>query len=267
MINEFNKRIRKQYPLSELFDKILEKLDILRIMSAPNSFELFKRRHNSSELYYRVSLVEFYFHTVINTLEDLDKTILKYLDKYPNEHWRKFAMDDKLEAIEEYGGEDEDYTEEGTVKSYFSDDELIHFSFPSRLRGLMPNIVSDTQHVDLSIAYNILENENKFNAKNILSEFFNTNIETYSEDENGDIKKVDWAEERLIEAQEQFRSDTLYGTLKMFMLYLIGLVNDIKNLDPTEDNKDVFVTIRHNIERILNLNLSFHNLSGDNCPF
>lgn len=67
--------------LAHLFNTVLNKLDIFRIISAPITFEKKGKTERNFELFYDTCLWEMYFHEVVNKL----KHWIEVLDEYEAE--------------------------------------------------------------------------------------------------------------------------------------------------------------------------------------
>lgn len=155
-------RIDDDSLLANFFNKVLGSLNTARIISAPSTFRN-KDDENSRyciDLFYDTCLWEMYLHQSIYKLRGWIKTLDEYLTEFGGS-WKYYASSKRIESVNEYGGDDDDYNEDGSVKVMdIPNDRLEPYSV---IRELVcddwTDIVQETIPKDLERLYGCLQAE------------------------------------------------------------------------------------------------------------
>lgn len=127
-------RIKDGSRLADLFNQVMHKLDIVRIVSAPSTFEMVNKDEQCVELFYESCLWELYFHGVVDKLNRWVKVLNEYESEFGS-NWKYYASSKRLESIKEYGGDDKDYDTEGNIRTLNLSNEDLGVLFDSYRLG------------------------------------------------------------------------------------------------------------------------------------
>ena len=259
--------IENESNLAKFFNMVFEKLETFKMISSPDLHaynDLYSAKGKTSEvvknasiLFYEACLLENYLHSIIEHLTDWKEKAIRYNSEFSGS-WRFYAIAEHRDGIKEYGGEDTDYNKDGSIRTDFTDEELKGADIVSQMVDYN-HIFLTTKPEHLYLIYNLLLN---IGDTNIFKFFENQGIplSTYSRDENGNMVKNTWADEKCMEAKDQHICDTLAEMLYSVVAEVSGLVVEVEKLKYNSDNKKFFTELPERINAIMDLQISILSL-------
>ena len=220
-------------------------------MSCPHTFYPGKQ-HEMAMLFYNVCLCELYFHRVISKLAEWKTLSQEYQTEF-NSSWKYYASSRRLKLIEEYGGDDEDYNDDGSIKTEVGEEALASYSILHDLVHEGSDIVIDTVLFDLSTIISMIQTDAKFDVIEALSSVSGADIPTYREDADGNIVKQTWVDNALVKAEKEDRADIMVNMLSGLVASIQYIVCKVKDMDAACDNKEFFPWLDESIDKILDL--------------
>lgn len=256
---ELLSRIDDDSLLANFFNKVLGNLDMARIISAPRTF-----RHKDDEnsrycidLFYDTCLWEMYLHQSIYKLKGWIRTLDEYLTEFGGS-WKYYASSKRIESVNEYGGDSDDYNEDGSVKVIdIPNDRLEPYSV---IRELVcddwTDIVQETSPKDLERLYGCLQAKANFSITDFIKVKMGVDIPIYQKDDNGNTVKMGFADKVLHKAAEQNNSEVMGSYVLLVCYCMHDLVSAIKSLNPFEDNVEALTSVRNDSMRLLSMSFS-----------
>ncbi len=247
--------IEDNSPLAGLLNRILGELDTIRLISAPSTFEMMEKKEEVNfKLFHETCLWEMYLHGVIEKLNHW----IEILEEYENEFdssWKYYASAKRIESIKKYGGEESDYDSEGNVRiENLTAKDLEHDTvIRSLVQDDWQDIVQETTLDHLGGLVNALQAHAKLSVRDVFKKLYNQDIPMYKQDKNGDMVKMNFADEILMKTSDELRAED-YSSIVLCVCFNIQLmIGRIKALDSFSDNKDELLSIRKDAEAMLNL--------------
>lgn len=240
--------------LADLFNQVMHKLDIVRIVSAPSTFEMVNKDEQCVELFYESCLWELYFHGVVDKLNRWVKVLNEYESEFGS-NWKYYASSKRLESIKEYGGDDKDYDTEGNIRTLnLSNEDLECYSILTDLvQDDWRDIVQETKAEHLSGLCASLQTQAKISITDVLKNISGQEIPMYKEDEDGNMFKMTFVDRALSKASDGSRADDL-STMVLFVCHSIQfLIEKVRKLEKFCDNKEQLISVRNDVECLLNL--------------
>lgn len=251
---ELFSRIEDSSRLANLFNQVLHKLDVIRMVSAPSTFEKKEEDECGINLFYESCLWEMYLHGVIDKLNRWNSILNEYESEF-NSKWKYYASSKRIESIKEYGGVDEDYDNEGNIRTMnLSDKELECYTV---IRDLVQDdwrdIVQETRPVHLSGLCSALQTQAKVSITDIFKNAVGQEIPMYKEDENGNMIKMNFVDLALSKASDEFQADS-FSSIVLFVCHSIQyLIEKIRSLEKFHDNTEQLISIHDDVVYLLNL--------------
>lgn len=258
----FNQPVEGNSNLHKLFNNILATLNNARAVSSPKTFDQVKQIE-LHETFYNVCLCELYFHRVIKKLTDWKKLGQEYQEEFGS-NWRYYAASKRMDFIREFGGEDEDYNSDGSIKTEVSDDNLRYFTIVNELITDGICIVTDTAPTDLSAIVSMIEADAKLNVSDMLFQLTGKEVPTYKKDADGNMIKQTWVDNALDKSVKSARADDLITALTGVVCSLRFIVSYIKSLDPLCDNKEFFPLFVETIDKFFNMDFIHTGVEAKN---
>lgn len=258
MTYELHQTIKDNSRLAKIFNSILSKCNLQRIISCPRTFEDMKSEYLAENMYlfYIGTLHELWMHKTVSRLKEWREKINEYLSDYNGSHVY-YACCKRLEYIKEWGGEKYDYDENGEIKTEGIDKELMQpYTIVSELKEYGRDIVTETVPEDLQGLATALD----IHAKSDISEIFrNDAIHPYrmQTDEYGETIMVEMSREdmELMKIARSVNATDMLLAAKNVCSCVNEIYNDILELDPEEDNKERLTHICYNISALLDYRL------------
>lgn len=242
--------------LGLLFNEVFDALEPSRSVSAPDTSSVngWKDQKKQAVTFYDMCLLEIYLHNIIETLSEWKTVSTRYNDEFHGS-WKYYAVSRRLEGIRESGGEDDDYNEDGSIKTDVSDEKLIEDTVLTELaHPHWKSIFLSTEPSDcLKYCYMIIQAGN-YSFKDAIVEKTGKTFKTYRL-EDGQMIENDWMDDALHKVEKQLAHDKVALLLWSALIALRNLVNEIQKLPQTEDHKEFFQSLPQRIQNILDLKI------------
>ena len=260
----FNK-VNDDTPLGRLFNEVFNVLEIPRSISAPADTTVDGWENSEkSLLFYKMCLMEQYLHSIMDNLSKWQTLTEKYAKEF-HYSWKYYALSNRIDLIKEFGGDDDDYNEDGSIRTDFSDEELINDTILSDLADPQTNsIFLSTTPMNCLTTCNLIVH---LGANSIFDFFKNATgkpIRTYRKNEDGKFIQNDWIDDAMIKAEEELAHDHAATLLWSVLLFIYSLVCKVKELSKTEDNMIFFKKLPKLIDTIFNLKIPLLKLPDIN---
>lgn len=243
--------------LAVYFNKIIGELETVRIFSSPRTFEDTKKENKDySAIFYQTVLWELWFHGVVERLNEWNEILNEYFSEYEGK-WKFYACSKRLEAIKEYGGEETDYNEDGSIRTLnLTEDDLRHHTaLGEMVQDDWRDIVQETTCADLQYMISCLKTHASFSLSDAFKECFGKEIATYKQDENGNMVPMSFADKAMDKAVEQYTADGMAIGITLVCEFIQRIIRDIRAMDKFSDNRDKLIQIHKDVRNILDFNL------------
>lgn len=245
------KRIGDDSSLSKIFNRVLRKIDLVRIISAPSTFSVKDHDNRMRELFYDTCLWEMYLHGVVKRLREWEAVLAEYEDEFLSS-WKYYAASKRIAAIRDYGGDRDDYDKDGNVKTMITEKDLMAYSVIGDLYfDDWRDIVQDTKPDDLSGMGAAMRVNADISFTDMLKECFGKEIPTYKRGTDGNIVKMGFGDHVLAKISGQDEAEELISFVVGIAYIISVVVENIKGLPKDEDNKDVLRCLRTLVNNLL----------------
>lgn len=192
--------IQSNLPLVKAFNKIIGKVQTLRIITLPRIFEDVRGEDASfkKSVYYQTVLWEKWMHEVVARLQEWDAAIDEFFDEFDG-IWEYYALSKRLDFIKECGSDDEaDYNPDGSIKTTgIQNCQLNYHTIFQNLYHECVDNVQDSHPSDLSPLIQALDTNSCFSLSDVLYNATGKRISRYTLDENGNICTTTFAEREM----------------------------------------------------------------------
>jgi hypothetical protein len=261
-MKELIEPIESDTPLAKAFNRVMAKIQLLRIMSIPRVFRDSKDEMAAFRMqnYYETVLWEKWLHGVLGRLEEWSKTINAYFDEF-NGSWEYYALSKRLDFIREFGSDvEEDYNSDGSIKTQsITREQLKYHTLFSDLYHDSVDIVQDTEPSDLYSLMSALNANSCMSIIDVLQQLSCKGIRSYIVDKNGNIRLAtedDRTQMRISELAEAIDLGQLVFAVAQLMETLTSEIESIYKSDRAfEDNHDILNDMLCDITAILQLKL------------
>ena len=243
--------------LAVYFNKIIGELETVRIFSSPRTFEDTKKENKDySAIFYQTVLWELWFHGVVERLNEWNEILNEYFSEYEGK-WKFYACSKRIESINEYGGEESDYNEDGSIRTLnlTKDDLRHHTALGEMVQDDWRDIVQETNCADLQYMITCLKAHASFSLPDAFKEFFGKEITTYKQDENGNMVPMNFADKAMDKAVEQYTADGMAIGITLVCEFIQRIIRDIRAMDKFSDNRDKLIQMHKDVRNILDFNL------------
>jgi len=253
------KQVEHDSKLGTLFNLAIQKMSLSRAVCAPERYpsgnkELADMYERNSIIFYELCLGELYMHSIIDNLSNWITITNEYNNSF-NSSWKYYASSKRIECINKYGGDDYyDFNEDGTINVNVDDEALKYYTV---VNDLIPDswrdIFMSTRVGDLEVIYNSIATYGNFNLKEMFSSIGH-DLKTYKH-EDGNIIENTWADEIINKTERSVAAESI-GTGLMYTFKAVNdLIDEVKSLPITEDNKGFFLSLPNRIDNIFNLKI------------
>ena len=261
-MKELIEPIESDTPLAKAFNRVMAKIQLLRIMSIPRVFRDSKDEMAAFRMqnYYETVLWEKWLHGVLGRLEEWSKTINAYFDEF-NGSWKYYALSKRLDFIREFGSDvEEDYNSDGSIKTQsITREQLKYHTLFSDLYHDSVDIVQDTEPSDLYSLMSALNANSCMSIIDVLQQLSCEGIRSYIVDKNGNIRLAtedDRTQMRISELAEAIDLGQLVFAVAQLMETLTSEIESIYKSDRAfEDNHDILNDMLCDTTAILQLKL------------
>lgn len=261
-MKELIEPIQSDTPLAKVFNRVMAKIQLLRIMSLPRVFKDSKDEMAAFRMqnYYETILWEKWLHDVLGRLEEWSKAINAYFDEF-NGSWEYYALSKRLDFIREYGSdEEEDYNPDGSIKTQsITHEQLKYHTLFCDLYHDSVDIVQETEPPDLYPLMSALNANSCMSIIDVLQQLACKGIRSYIVDKNGNIRPAtedDRTQMKISELAEAIDLGQLVFAVAQLMETLTSEIESIYKSDRTfEDNHDILNAMLCDITAIIHLKL------------
>lgn len=257
---EFFEEIEHKSLLAAFLNKAMYELHLARMLVAPTSYrsdERFEEKGMNVEnamRFYQTCLFEVYAHSLIPKLEDWLKFIQEYLSDF-NGSWEYYARSRRLRLINEWGGDDCDYNNDGSIKTDVDIEVLKNYSVIDRLvADDLKDIAAQTKPEDLNFIYDCIGANGSFSIQDMFKAMGAGDIKSYRQ-ENGRMIENTKEDELLHSISSQDSSESKASLLYEITYIMESTVKEIKNLPRDENNIEYLKSLHTRICNLLNFNL------------
>lgn len=249
--------------LAQLFNAVMDRTNTVRLFLAPSSTSIVDCKSVEglemeafyAQEFYNLCLAEIYFHQVIKYLTEWKEMAMQYNDEFAGK-WKYYALSKHIELIKEFGGEDEDYNDDGSIRTEFTDEELAHSAIVNEMRDFNDIFLTADYSLLMGI-YDILLNNSELDIQKIFSQLGNP-IKTYRHGKDGEMIENTWVDEIELSSCRQNECDMLADTLLSAQKAVVKLVKEVKSLKVFTNNTRFFAKLPGRIEAILDLRIDMY---------
>ena len=248
---EFFQKIEDKSKLAALFNNVMDKINILRIATAPRFFG--DKNEMFAERYYDTCLWETWLHEAIDTLRIWEKELGGYIEDF-NGSWKYYASYKRIESIKRFGGEDGDYNEDGSIRTEnITDEELKPYTITDSLfnKG-MRDIVLDADMNDLYPMCLAVSTSTKIHAEDFFSTT-NKPIPVYKKNNDGTFTEMSFSEKVISRAVSELEGEDLCNLMMDITRLICSLSLLGKTYEPTLDNSSELSAFKSVVSKLLNL--------------
>lgn len=262
-MKEFIEPIKSKLPLAAFFNRIISKLEPLRIMCYPHSFKdtTGESAAFKMENYYETILWERWMHGVFERLEEWGNIINEYFDEF-NGSWEYYALAKRLEFLNEYGSDDDDdYNPDGTFKTEdISQKQLEGFTIFCDLYHDCIDIVQDTKASDLDSLISTLDANARISILDFFQKIPNVKVNVYKVGDDGKVQPISFAEKELMKVSAMVNATDLGQIILMIAKIMESLTSEINTYCNSEkafaDNHNFLNALLCDVSSIQQLQLN-----------
>jgi len=250
-------KITEKNTLDKFFNFCFKKNSTLTMMSEPRSYSIHierkldrKNMSMMAEMFYENECIHQWSRYISSTIEKHLSEIKRYNTEF-NGNWRDYAITNRLETIEEWGGEPDDYLDDtDIIIPAQNDDKLASYSIVSDLQE------SDLKPVNVDIFRTFInglrknEDLNLFGPKGPLSE-----INRYIKKADGTMEVMSYGDKitsQIINENQCNKLADIFDSLLLKMNTVFGKLEMIKD---KKHNKQFFINLEQDLTKILELDV------------
>lgn len=255
---DFMCRVEEDCTLAIYFNKVIDELDTVKILFAPRTFEDAKKENRDfAGRFYQSCLWELWFHHSLSRFHEWYDTLNEYFSEYEGK-WKFYACSKRLEAIKEYGGEETDYNEDGSIKTLnLTEDDLRYHTVLSKMvQDDCRDIVQETTYADLQYMTSCLKTHASFSILDAFKDFFGKEITAYKRDENGNMIPMSFADKAMDKAVKQYTADGMDASIMLICEFIQRIIRDIRSMDKFSDNREKLIQMHNDVRNILDFNFN-----------
>lgn len=264
-------RVEEDCPLAIFLNKVISKLDTVKILFAPRTFkdanDTNKENGKSdADRFYQSCLWELWFHNVISRFHEWDDMLNEYFSEYEGK-WKFYACSKRLESIKEYGGDENDYNEDGSIRTLnLTEDDLKFYTVLGKMvQDDCRDIVQETTYYDLQYMVSCLKAQASFSISDAFKECFGKEITTYKQDEDGNMVPINFADKALNKAEKQDEADIMDSYIYLICTFIEKTIEKIKSMNMFCDNTEELSQIHKDVKNMIDFN--FLEVSIFKIPF
>ena len=259
-IYDLFQRINDNSRIAKAFNDIFDKLDAIRICSAPSIFEQAKNGEQVS-VFFETCLWETYLHSVVSKLNRWGEDLDEYFNEFEGS-WKYYAASRRIESLQEGFGDDKDYNEDGSIKKdNLTDEDLTPYSIIGDLVfDDWRDIVQDTTREQLYGLCGALQLKFKVSLTDVIKSHFGTEIQLYKQDENGNMVPMSFADKVLSKVQGEVDAEGYSAIVIVVCDCMQEILSQLKSFNRAQDNKDALQSIRRDIGLLLELRFEEMNI-------
>ena len=267
--------IESKLPLATAFNRVISKLEPLRIMCYPRTFSDTKGDTAAfrKENFYETILWEQWLHGVFERLKEWENTINEYFDEFCGS-WEYYALSKRLEIFNEFGSDDdEDFNPDGSFKTEnITHEQLKYYTVFCDLYHDSIDIVQDTKAADLDSLISTLDANARISIIDFFQKIPGAKVNAYKMGDDGNFHPITFAEKELMKVSEMVNArdlGLLILTIAKIMESLISEISEYYESEKSFDNNHDFLNaLLNDISKIQHLELNktrfFNNMVPEN---
>jgi len=206
--------------------------------------------------FYRLCVLEVYLHRVVHQLNEVLIVVERFNKEFEGK-WKYYAVAERLQCIKEYGGEDEDYNEDGTINTKATNEMLIPYTITNTLNSIITNSMSPDDEV-LHVAFEYAARSINIDFKDV----FGKNVKTYRKDEDGKMVENTWSDDVIHRTEEHLAADELHEMIYSVIWDFHSIIKEIKVLEPCNDHSTFFKGLPKRINDLFSLKVNVRRIEG-----
>lgn len=262
-MKELIEPIESKLPLATFFNRIISKLEPLRIMCYPRVFCDTKGDTAAfrKENFYETILWEQWLHGVFERLKEWENTINEYFDEFCGS-WEYYALSKRLELFNEFGSDDdEDFNPDGSFKTEnITHEQLKYYTVFCDLYHDSIDIVQDTKAADLGSLISTLDANSRISIIDFFQTIPGAKVNAYKMGDDGNFHPITFAEKELMKVSEMVNArdlGLLILTIAKIMESLISEISEYYESEKSFDNNHDFLNaLLNDISSIQHLELN-----------
>jgi hypothetical protein len=194
-------------------------------------------------------------HSIFRNLTEWKKIVNEYNTEFYGS-WKFYATSKRMESIKKYGGEEDDYNSDGTIRTSATDAELERYSV---IRDLVhddwKDIFLKTKPFDLHSFYTGIALQAEISLGDIFKSISGKRIKSYRKGEDGKMIENTWVDEAMSKAEDQLAAGQITDMLYSAVCAVCGLIDEVRGLNRADDNKEFFQSLNRRIQNIFDLEI------------
>ena len=262
-MKELMRPIDSDLPLAKAFNKIISKVQTLRIITMPRTFEDVKGKDAAFRMtnYYQTVLWEKWLHGVVERLQEWVDIIDEYFDEFEGS-WKYYALSKRIKSIKEYGSDDEeDFNIDGSIKTTgISREQLHYYTVFQDLYHDCVDIVQDSHPEDLLPLIEAIDIKSRISITDILSKMSGKTVPSYFVGDDGVLHEATFAEKELRKATGMVEAHDFGHLVYAVAILMEQLTKEIEAIAKSDgvydDQHDLLYAIQNDADAILNLQIT-----------
>ena len=255
--------ISSDLPLAKLFNRILFKVETIRVMSSPRIFDDLHGEMATEKMqnFYETILWEKWIQGVWKRLEDWAEVINGYFEEY-NGSWEYYALSQRLDFIKQWGSDDvDDYNPDGSIKTEEITREQLkyHTVFKDLYFKECFDIVQDTKPNDLFSLVCSLGALSNMSVIDVLQDISSKQVPIFIADGQGGLRQASFVDKTEVKLNQTIEADNLGQQIYLIAQRMEMLTERIKSYADSErafdDNKEMLNRLLRDVDTLMHLRL------------
>ncbi|MDJ1481312.1 hypothetical protein QNI16_12515 [Cytophagaceae bacterium YF14B1] len=279
------KSIKSDTPLAKLFNAFMNSLSIIDITHDPIYYSM--KVHNASidrekvdtesiydaytrfERHYQLAILSNGLRQFHSATLEVEKHLIKYFDEYTAD-WKAYATQERMLSIEEFGGDDKDYNEDGSIR-YKEDWESIksytlHSNLSSYIGGnyheegknceVRGEGLGTSRAQDYADFLLMVRNESDFSPFKFLAKQ-GIDLQPYRQNESGDMEPMTLADTVEAEMNTDIRNESIADLFSEAIETGFQVRELFESLSLDQDHKEEYSQMLQFVQQIKTVTFGF----------
>lgn len=239
---------------------VRNKMNMARIISRPRTFEDIDSEQFAFMAYefFKITLCDDYLETLPKRIDEWIKECEEYFNEFAGS-WEYYARAKRIDLINEYGGDDGDYNDDGSIKKDVTLDELSSYSILNELVfNECRDIIQDTNLKHIIHFTSNIKADGMFDMREMMKCIAGHTVPSYHIDEEGNAVENTFADEEIHKAQRQIIADDVCDAFQYIMVAVVKMieaVNEQKKTKLQDNNREFIQWFLDNCYAIKNMDL------------
>jgi hypothetical protein len=257
----FFQKVDESTKLGKLINTAFDKLITVRMMCCPQFYaqETENQKALTSGLFYDLCLGELYLHSLVENLHQWQEILYKYNGEFEG-RWKYYAASKRLDYIKADGGDEDDYLEDGSVKTNISEEELTQYSV---VDDLVPDycrsIFLDTKPENLMRFFQYIVINSNLNINDVFQRATGKTLKTYRIEDEEMVENT-FVDELFLKIDKEDSATLVVNTLFSVVLQINILIKKISELNKANDNRQFLSMLPKLIQDILDVKIELVNV-------